>query len=203
MNYLISLAIGLGVGLLYGALDFRSPAPPAIALVGLLGMLAGESSGRWAASWWPAGSPETLLIIRWNPLMKALQFDKTGDLSALRYVEVATPVPGADEVLVEIKAAGLNPSDVKNVLGRFPTPRCRAYPVATLPASSLKARRRWWVNTSGAPVANWVFADGSHAQFVKLPANGVALKPTHLSFARPPAWVCPTPRHGMHWSAAW
>ncbi len=25
MNYLISLAIGLGVGLLYGALDFRSP----------------------------------------------------------------------------------------------------------------------------------------------------------------------------------
>lgn len=53
--------------------------------------------------------------------MKALQFDKTGDLSALRYVEVPTPVPGADEVLVQIKAAGLNPSDVKNVLGRFPT----------------------------------------------------------------------------------
>jgi XapX domain-containing protein len=48
MNYLISLAIGLGVGLLYGALDFRSPAPPAIALVGLLGMLAGEQL-------WPMG----------------------------------------------------------------------------------------------------------------------------------------------------
>ena len=48
MNYLISLAIGLGVGLLYGALDFRSPAPPAIALVGLLGMLAGEQL-------WPLG----------------------------------------------------------------------------------------------------------------------------------------------------
>ena len=52
--------------------------------------------------------------------MKALQFDKTGDLSALRYVEVPTPLPGAGEVLVQIKAAGLNPSDVKNVLGRFP-----------------------------------------------------------------------------------
>ena len=48
MNYLISLGIGLGVGLLYGALDFRSPAPPAIALVGLLGMLAGEQL-------WPLG----------------------------------------------------------------------------------------------------------------------------------------------------
>jgi XapX domain-containing protein len=48
MNYLISIVIGLGVGLLYGALDFRSPAPPAIALSGLLGMLAGEKL-------WPLG----------------------------------------------------------------------------------------------------------------------------------------------------
>ena len=43
MNYLISLAIGLFVGVIYGALDFRSPAPPAIALVGLLGMQIGEA----------------------------------------------------------------------------------------------------------------------------------------------------------------
>ncbi|HBO2175198.1 TPA: DUF1427 family protein [Pseudomonas aeruginosa] len=42
MNYLISLGIGLLVGVLYSALDFRSPAPPAIALVGLLGMQLGE-----------------------------------------------------------------------------------------------------------------------------------------------------------------
>ncbi|HBN9707814.1 DUF1427 family protein [Pseudomonas aeruginosa] len=42
MNYLISLGIGLLVGVLYAALDFRSPAPPAIALVGLLGMQLGE-----------------------------------------------------------------------------------------------------------------------------------------------------------------
>lgn len=52
--------------------------------------------------------------------MKALQFSATGDLAALRVVEVATPAPAAGEVLVQIKAAGLNPSDVKNVLGRFP-----------------------------------------------------------------------------------
>ncbi|HBO5727685.1 DUF1427 family protein [Pseudomonas aeruginosa] len=42
MNYVISLGIGLLVGVLYAALDFRSPAPPAIALVGLLGMQLGE-----------------------------------------------------------------------------------------------------------------------------------------------------------------
>ena len=40
--YLISLGFGLGVGLLYGLLNVRSPAPPVVALVGLLGMLMGE-----------------------------------------------------------------------------------------------------------------------------------------------------------------
>lgn len=40
--YFVSLAVGGVVGLLYSALDVKSPAPPTIALVGLLGMLGGE-----------------------------------------------------------------------------------------------------------------------------------------------------------------
>jgi XapX domain-containing protein len=40
--YVISLAAGLLVGLIYSLLQVRSPAPPAIALIGLLGMLLGE-----------------------------------------------------------------------------------------------------------------------------------------------------------------
>ncbi|ARP74831.1 DUF1427 family protein [Bordetella genomosp. 6] len=40
--YLISLAVGILVGIIYGLLNVRSPAPPAIALLGLLGMLIGE-----------------------------------------------------------------------------------------------------------------------------------------------------------------
>jgi XapX domain-containing protein len=40
--YLISLGVGLLVGLIYGLLHVRSPAPPVIALVGLLGILLGE-----------------------------------------------------------------------------------------------------------------------------------------------------------------
>lgn len=39
---LISLGAGVLIGLLYALLKVRSPAPPAVALVGLLGMLAGE-----------------------------------------------------------------------------------------------------------------------------------------------------------------
>jgi len=40
--YLVSLAAGILVGIVYSLLNVRSPAPPVIALVGLLGILAGE-----------------------------------------------------------------------------------------------------------------------------------------------------------------
>jgi len=40
--YVVSLAAGLLVGIVYSLLKVRSPAPPVIALIGLLGILAGE-----------------------------------------------------------------------------------------------------------------------------------------------------------------
>ncbi len=46
-NYLISFAIGCGVGLIYAALRTKSPAPPLVALIGLLGMLLGQASLGW------------------------------------------------------------------------------------------------------------------------------------------------------------
>jgi len=41
-TYLLSLGAGLLVGIVYSLLNVRSPAPPVVALVGLLGMLIGE-----------------------------------------------------------------------------------------------------------------------------------------------------------------
>jgi XapX domain-containing protein len=37
-SYLASLILGVAVGAVYGFVKVRSPAPPAIALLGLLGM---------------------------------------------------------------------------------------------------------------------------------------------------------------------
>jgi XapX domain-containing protein len=48
--YLISLAAGLLVGVIYGVLNVRSPAPPVIALIGLLGILIGEQIVPFARS---------------------------------------------------------------------------------------------------------------------------------------------------------
>lgn len=42
--YLISLAAGLLVGVIYSLLGVKSPAPPMIALIGLLGILVGEQA---------------------------------------------------------------------------------------------------------------------------------------------------------------
>lgn len=44
---LLSFVVGLGVGILYGLIRVKSPAPPIIALVGLLGMVLGEQLGIW------------------------------------------------------------------------------------------------------------------------------------------------------------
>jgi XapX domain-containing protein len=43
----LSFIVGLGVGILYGLIKVKSPAPPIVALLGLLGMVMGEQFGVW------------------------------------------------------------------------------------------------------------------------------------------------------------
>ena len=43
----LSFIVGLGVGVLYGLIRVKSPAPPIVALLGLLGMVLGEQFGTW------------------------------------------------------------------------------------------------------------------------------------------------------------
>ena len=40
--YILSLSVGILIGVIYKYLNVRSPAPPLIALLGLLGILIGE-----------------------------------------------------------------------------------------------------------------------------------------------------------------
>lgn len=42
--FFFSFVVGCAVGLLYAALRVKSPAPPLVALLGLLGMVLGEKS---------------------------------------------------------------------------------------------------------------------------------------------------------------
>ncbi len=130
--------------------------------------------------------------------MRALSFDRTGDLAALRLIERAPPAPAEGEVLVEVKAAGLNPSDVKNVLGLFPAytslPRIPGRDFAGI----VREGPPEWVGKRvfGSGASLGFSRDGSHAEFMVLPAAGCALMPEKLSFAEGAA--C-----GVPYTTAW
>jgi NADPH:quinone reductase-like Zn-dependent oxidoreductase len=45
--------------------------------------------------------------------MKAVRFDEYGAVDVLKVVDVPTPAPGPGQVLVQVKAAGINPGEAK------------------------------------------------------------------------------------------
>jgi NADPH:quinone reductase len=53
--------------------------------------------------------------------MKAIRVHQIGDASVLQYEEVAIPEPDKNEVLIRVKAAGINPVDAMYRDGRIPT----------------------------------------------------------------------------------
>jgi XapX domain-containing protein len=62
-SYLLALCVGLLVGIIYALLNVRSPAPPVVALVGLLGILLGEQIVPLAKRL-SGGSPLTVAVVQ-------------------------------------------------------------------------------------------------------------------------------------------
>jgi NADPH:quinone reductase-like Zn-dependent oxidoreductase len=55
-------------------------------------------------------------------MARVIQYSHVGSLDGLELVEIPTPTAPADGVVVEIRAAGINPIDWKLILGIRPTP---------------------------------------------------------------------------------
>ncbi|GHA16111.1 quinone oxidoreductase family protein [Oceanisphaera arctica] len=125
--------------------------------------------------------------------MQALQFSATGTLDSLQLRDVPTPVPEAGEVLIEVRATGINPSDIKNVLGLFPyttTPRIPGRDFSGVVVSGppeLQGKAVW----GGTGKGFGFYRDGCHAQYVVVPTDAVALMPESLTFAQ--AATCGVP----------
>ena len=115
--------------------------------------------------------------------MRSLRFHKTSSLDDLRVEEVPIPTPSEDEVLVQVKAAAINPSDVKNVQGKMhetTVPRIPGRDFSGVVVGGRGALSGQSVFGSGG---NLGFGrDGSHAEFVVVPANAVIPLPRNLSF---------------------
>lgn len=118
-------------------------------------------------------------------MMQAVRFHTVGSLDGLAVEAVPVPTPEAGQVRVAVQAAGLNPSDVKNVLGLFPyttTPRIPGRDFAgivTAGPRNLVGRNVW-----GTGRDLGFDRDGSHAEFLTLPSDGVAFLPEALSFSQ-------------------
>lgn len=114
--------------------------------------------------------------------MRAIRFEKSGSLSELHLQELTKPTVKTDEVLVEIYAAAINPSDVKNVLGAMHhttlprTPGRDFAGVIVEGGTNLIGTEIWG---SGGDLG--FTRDGSHAEYMILPVDAVQPKPSHLS----------------------
>jgi NADPH2:quinone reductase len=114
--------------------------------------------------------------------MRAVVIHQFGDPKVLKVEEVPTPEPRGDEVLVAIKAASINPGDVKNVAGTMhgtTLPRIPGRDFAgtvVKGAGDLIGREVWG---TGGDIG--FTRDGSHAEYLLLPRAAVTPKPAALS----------------------
>jgi NADPH:quinone reductase len=121
---------------------------------------------------------------------RAVRFDRYGDRDVLSVRDVPMPVPADDEVLVEVKAAGINPGEVNIRTGalhdRFPAtfPSGEGSDLAGVvlqvgAAVGVSSERDFAV---GDEVLGFSWARSSHATHVVVPVSQLIRKPEALSW---------------------
>jgi NADPH:quinone reductase len=127
--------------------------------------------------------------------MKALRFERYGPPSVLSVQELRVPDLRPGEVLVELHASAINPSDVKNVAGVFKAslPRIpgRDYAGVVVAGDGWKGKEVW-----GSGAGFGVSRDGTHAQYIVVSSDGLSEKPARLSMEEASAV-------GVPYLAAW
>ena len=115
--------------------------------------------------------------------MKAVRFDEYGDVDVLKVADVPVPDPGAGQVLVRVRAAGINPGEAKIREGllhaRWP---------ATFPSgqgsdlAGVVERLGPGVTTvaAGDEVIGWVDTRSAQAEYVVVDAGNLAGKPAEV-----------------------
>jgi len=117
-------------------------------------------------------------------VMKALRFAEFGAPAVLRIERVAIPEPGDGEVLIHVKAAAINPSDVGNVAGHFKKTTLPRTPGRDFAGIVVKGKAREGAEVWGSSPTLGNVRDGSHAEYVVVPAETLSLKPKSLSMAQ-------------------
>jgi NADPH:quinone reductase len=115
--------------------------------------------------------------------MRALKFHQVGSLDDLRVEELPPPTPAVGEVLVQVKAAAINPSDIKNVQGKMHETTLPRIPGRDFAGVVLKGPDKLLRKSVFGSGGNLGFGrDGSHAEYLVIPATAVLPLPKNLSF---------------------
>jgi NADPH:quinone reductase-like Zn-dependent oxidoreductase len=116
--------------------------------------------------------------------MKAIQFKSFGSPEVLDHIDLPTPQADADNVVVQVKAASVNPSDVKNVSGHFGHTVLPRTPGRDFSGVVVGGPQAWLgaeVWGTGGDIG--FTRDGTHAEFIKVPLAALSRKPKTLSHA--------------------
>jgi NADPH:quinone reductase len=127
--------------------------------------------------------------------MKGLRFERYGSPSVLSVQELRVPDLKTGEALVELRAAAINPSDVKNVAGVFKASLPR---VPGRDFAGVVVAGEGWVGKDvwGSGAGFGVTRDGTHAQYLVADLDSLSEKPSHLSMEEASAV-------GIPYLAAW
>ena len=115
--------------------------------------------------------------------MKAVRFDEYGDVDVLTVADVPVPDPGAGQVLVRVRAAGINPGEAKIREGLL-----HAMWPATFPSgqgsdlAGVVDRLGPGVTTAAAgdEVIGWVDTRSAQAEYAVVDADNLASKPADV-----------------------
>jgi len=132
----------------------------------------------------PPGAASPAAVLR-KPLPALRLQARATDAAALQIEQVSAlpPTPGPGEALVQVRAAAVNPSDVKAAIGLMPQavwPRTpgRDYAGVVVQGPAEWVGKAVW--GSGGDLG--ITRDGSHAGWLRLPLAALREKPERLTF---------------------
>jgi NADPH2:quinone reductase len=117
--------------------------------------------------------------------VRAVRFDHYGDRDVLHIAQVDMPVPPEGEVVVEVRAAGINPGEASIRLGlldaMFPAtfPSGEGSDLAGIVSAVGEGVTEF---TVGDEVLGWSWRRSSHAEFVAVPVGQLIEKPAGLGW---------------------
>jgi NADPH:quinone reductase-like Zn-dependent oxidoreductase len=132
--------------------------------------------------------------------MKAVRIHEYGGPEVLVYEDVDTPSPGPGQVLVRVRAAGLNPIDVAVRRNSFPAPK---QPPKTLGSDGAGVVEAVGPDVAGVAPGDEVFftglgvgSEGSYAEYALIAAVQAVRKPAGVTFEEAASL-------GLAFSTAW